>query len=379
MSHADSNRLLLTELETHLDQGLAARDQGDLPTARRSLARAEQALLSLARQSRDPMLKARRLEQAERLRAEIDRLVAAPAVSQAKLDPPGAATPTRAGDGGHGFAPEPARPGVRFDQVAGLEEVKREIRLRMILPFSHADQARRWGLGSGGGLLLYGPPGTGKTLIARATAGELDAAFFAIKASDIVSKWFGEAEINVRNLFAAAREPERSVVFIDEIDALAPARSGSNSSVMARLVPQFLAELDGFRQGNNALLLIGATNEPWALDPAMLRPGRLDLLIQVDLPDFPGRRRLLELMLQGKPLAPDLDLERLATLSEGLSGADLRGFVDRVTREGFEASLGGPDQPLTQEQLETWLAVTPRSVTSKQLQRYARFRADHGA
>ncbi len=387
MNTVDTNRLLLSELDANLDQGFAARDAGDYAAACRYLTRAEQALLSLARNSSEGGLKEQRFEQSQRLHGEIERL----SRMRPEARPPSSGgrrngskrkgRPTKDSqtkeDQGRDFAPEATVPDVRFDQVAGLEEAKREIRLRMVLPFAHPEKARRWGLGSGGGMLLYGPPGTGKTLVARATAGELDAAFFSIKASDIVSKWFGEAEINVKNLFSAAREQERSVLFIDEVDALVPARSSTHSTVMARLVPQFLAELDGFRKNDNALLVIGATNEPWALDPAMLRPGRLDVLIYVGLPDIQGRHRMLELMLANKPLADDVDPGRLAEMGEGLSGADIKGFVDHATRMGFEASLQGREQPLHQRQLEDLLETTPRSVTGKHLRRFDDFRRGH--
>ena len=173
---------------------------------------------------------------------------------------------------------------MRFADVAGLEDVKEEIRLRLIYPLAHPEKAQRYGIQSGGGLLLYGPPGTGKTLLARAVAGEIDAAFFTARPSELMSKWVGEAEQNIARLFDEARQCERAIIFLDEVEAMIPARRSSGSTVMQRVVPQILAELQGIRQRSSGLLFMGATNEPWALDPAVLRPGRFDARIYVGLP-----------------------------------------------------------------------------------------------
>ena len=264
------------------------------------------------------------------------------------------------------------RPDVDFDAVAGLDEVKEEIRLRMVYPFTHAEAAERYGMRAGGGLLLYGPPGTGKTLLARAVAGEIDAAFFTVRPSDILSKWVGEAEKNVAALFAAAHERERSVIFIDEIEALAPVRSGDGSSVMTRVVPQLLAELEGVRgRGPGALLFIGATNAPWDLDPAILRPGRFDVKVYVGLPDLPARAGILALELAGRPVALDLDVEDPARLFEGYSGADLRRVVEKAVGDSFLAEVGDgePREIGLDDLLAASEAVRP-SVDRETLGRY---------
>src|SRR3990172_2815800 len=145
-------------------------------------------------------------------------------------------------------------------------------------------------MGSGGGVLLYGPPGTGKTMIAKAIAHEIDATFFVVSPAQVMSKWVGEAEQNIRKLFEAAKAEPTSVIFLDEIEALVPKRKSDSSTVMQRVVPQILQELEGFdRTSERALLLVGATNQPWMLDEAILRPGRLDALVYVGLPDGPAR------------------------------------------------------------------------------------------
>jgi transitional endoplasmic reticulum ATPase len=138
------------------------------------------------------------------------------------------------------------KPKIRFDDIAGLDDVKEQIRLKMILPFTHPEKAKAYKVKTGGGILLYGPPGTGKTMIAKAVAGELDATFFAIAPSEILNKWVGESEKNIRKLFDAARGCEKAVIFIDEVDSLVPKRRDSEAGgVMQRVVPQILAELDG--------------------------------------------------------------------------------------------------------------------------------------
>ena len=176
-------------------------------------------------------------------------------------------------------------PSIRFDDVAGLDDVKQDIRLKMIYPFDHADLAAKFGIRPGGGVLLYGPPGTGKTMLAKATAGEIDAAFFRISPADILSKWVGEAEQNIKKLFDAAASEKRSIIFIDEIEALVPARRDEGSSVMQRVVPQILQGMEGFdKKSGQPILFMGATNVPWQLDPAVLRPGRFDEKVYIPLP-----------------------------------------------------------------------------------------------
>lgn len=364
-----THELQLKATDEHLAAALAHHREGKQEAARASLTRARHGLLRVAQATHNPILKERRLAQAAKL-AELDSVWAV-----ATNIGPSASEPAqeKAVAANGSFRPEMPDRSLGFDHVAGLEDAKREIRLRMILPFVHRDTARAFGIETGGGLLLYGPPGTGKTLLARATATELDAPFFSIKAADIMSKWVGEAEKNVAALFAAARSHERAVVFIDEIEALVPVRAGNGSTVMARVVPQFLAEIQGFHQHAGSLLVMGATNEPWAIDPAMLRPGRFDVHIHVGLPDATARRAQLARLLENRPLAMDVDSDRLAELAAGLSGADIAGFVQRAAREGFAASLDGVIQPLSQSLLESTLVATRPSVGAERARKYTLF------
>lgn len=266
------------------------------------------------------------------------------------------------------------KPDVRFADVAGLEDVKEQIRLKLIYPFSHPDKAQRYGICSGGGILLYGPPGTGKTLIARATAGELDASFFVAKPSDLMSKWVGEAEQNVNRLFEAARACARAVIFLDEVEAMLPKRRESNSTVMQRVVPQFLAELEGFGGKASNLLFVGATNEPWSLDPAAMRPGRFDEKIYVPLPDPVARRRILDLNLAGRPLDADVDLALLTERLAGYSGADVVQVCLRASTVAFlDAVERDIERAIAWTDFEAALAAVKPSVSAKDLERFERF------
>ena len=269
------------------------------------------------------------------------------------------------------------RPTIRFDDLAGLEDVKEEIRLKMIYPFQHPEQAERYKIRRGGGILLYGPPGTGKTLMARAVAGEIDAAFFTVKPSEIMSKWVGDSEQNIQRLFAAARSHERSIVFIDEIEALVPARRDVQAGVMSRLVPQILAELEGFDTSEkNPILFIGATNEPWSLDPAVLRPGRFDEKVYVGLPDADARAEIFRICLKERPLADDVDLAALAALTEGFSGADIKNVCEKSAAELFLRAVrdGGESAPIARADLERVITAAQPSVSRSNLERFQTYR-----
>src|SRR4051812_41868948 len=205
------------------------------------------------------------------------------------------------------------KPSLKFDDVAGLDGVKEDIRLKMVYPFEHPELAEKFGIRGGGGVLLYGPPGTGKTMLAKATAGEIDATFFRISPADVLSKWVGEAEQNLKKLFDAAAAEPRAIIFIDEIESLVPARRDEGSSVMQRVVPQILQGMEGFDEKQNSpILFMGATNVPWQLDPAVLRPGRFDEKVYIPLPDLPARRKMLEIYLSRRPLAEEIDLDAVA-------------------------------------------------------------------
>ncbi|MFQ5653138.1 MAG: ATP-binding protein [Planctomycetota bacterium] len=365
----------LTHYERYRKEGIDAHRRGDPDRARFNLLKAAEHLYSVANRS-DGRIKEERTRRAGELLSMARDL----SVLDARRRTGPRDRPAREGDddgdpgGGDRFRIA-ERPDVTFEQIAGLEDVKEEIRLKIIYPFLHRDRAEHYGIRPGGGILLYGPPGTGKTLLACAVAGEVECAFFTVKPSEILSKWVGDAEKNLAGLFDAARADAPSVIFIDEVDALAPKRSESRSSVMARLVPQILAELEGFSGKTEPVLFIGATNEPWSLDPAILRPGRFDEMIYVGLPDPPARLRILEIHLEGKPLAEDVDLVRLGELLDGCSGADLRNLCRKAADDAFLRAVdSGSDGPIDQLLLLRLAREIRPSVSPKALQRFQQYR-----
>ncbi len=247
------------------------------------------------------------------------------------------------------FAPV-EKTGVMLDDVAGLEQAKDEIRRLIIEPIKHPEIYKKFKKNKGGGILLYGVPGTGKTMIAQAIANEIDAKFYSIKSSDIASKWFGDSEQNVKNLFNEARKHSCSIIFFDEFEALG-AKRDSYSTVMKRLVPELLSQMQGFEKSNNTLLLIAATNRPWDVDTAFLRPGRFNTSFYVPLPNSDARRVIIEKQLDNIPLQDDFDIEKIIEFTEGFNGSDVVEFCDklkdyaihRTIESGFESKITNDD------------------------------------
>jgi len=225
------------------------------------------------------------------------------------------------------------RPDIRLDDVAGLEEVKAALREDVILPFIHPEVYDRFGVRGGGGVLMYGPPGNGKTFIAKAVAGELDAAFFTVDASQIKDKYVGETEKNMRKLFEQACEHERAVIFLDEIDALVQKRGAQKVNA----VTQFLIMADGITNMSDGgmLLLLGATNKPWSIDPAALRPGRFGRQIYVGLPDKSARKGIARYCFKNVPLEDGFSFAKAAKQMEGFSGADVAEVCRRAKKKAI--------------------------------------------
>ena len=260
-------------------------------------------------------------------------------------------------------------PTIRWSDIGGLDQSIERLREGIELPLTHPEAFRRIGIRPARGFLLYGAPGTGKTLLAKATARESNANFIATKSSDLLSKWYGESEQQIARLFARARQVAPTVIFIDEIDSLVPARGGGlgEPQVTERVVNTILAEMDGLEELNN-VVVIGATNRPSLIDPALLRPGRFDELIYVAPPDTAGRRRILAIHTEGMPLADDVDLESLAQRTERFTGADLE---DLVRRAGLNALRRGLDaNQVTKADFEEALSDTRASVTEQMLGEY---------
>ena len=262
-------------------------------------------------------------------------------------------------------------PTIRWEDIGGLDDARDRLREGVELPLKHPEAFRRLGIRPAKGFLLYGPPGTGKTLLAKAAARESEANFIATKSSDLLSKWYGESEQQIARLFNRARQVAPTIIFIDELDSLVPARGGSfgEPQVTERVVNTILSEMDGLEELQN-VVLIGATNRPTLIDPALLRPGRFDDLIYVGPPDVAGRRRILAIHTRHMPLAKDVDLESLAQRTDRFTGADLE---DLVRRAGLTALRRGLDSgEVTRADFEVAMTETRASVTPEMLEEYGR-------
>lgn len=217
----------------------------------------------------------------------------------------------------------------RFMHIAGMDDLKKTIRLQIIEPFLNPGMFAKFRKKAGGGILLYGPPGCGKTMLARAVANECNATFLAIGISEILTAWLGESERNLALMFEKARAQKPCVMFFDELDALAFARSKSSSDTSRKIVNEFLSQLDGFENANDQVLILAATNMPWDVDPAMKRPGRFARQVFVPPPDAVARARIIELALESVPHSA-VDPAAVAKVTEQFSGADVDALVERA-------------------------------------------------
>jgi transitional endoplasmic reticulum ATPase len=243
------------------------------------------------------------------------------------------------------------KPEVSFKDVGGMENVKREIDLKIVQPLLHPEIYKAYGKKIGGGILLYGPPGCGKTYIAKATAGQINAKFISLNLNDILDMWIGNSEKNLHRIFEVARNNTPCVLFIDEIDALGASRSDMKQSAGKNLINQFLQELDGISNDNEGLLILGATNMPWHLDTAFRRPGRFDRILFVPPPDAPAREAIFDLKLEEKP-TKDIDTKALAKKAPEYSGADIEAVIDIAIENKLEDAIrSGIPQPLTTKDL----------------------------
>jgi transitional endoplasmic reticulum ATPase len=213
-------------------------------------------------------------------------------------------------------------PRTTYEDIGGLHEEIQRVREMVELPLRHPELFQRLGIEPPKGVLLHGPPGCGKTLLARAVANESEANFYSINGPEIMSKFYGESEARLREIFQQAQQNSPSIIFIDELDAIAPKREEVTGEVERRVVAQLLALMDGL-SGRGNVIVIGATNRPGALDPALRRPGRFDREIEIGVPDKQGRHEVLQIHTRGMPLAEDVDLKKLAEITHGYTGADL--------------------------------------------------------
>lgn len=371
--------------ERYRQKGLDARRAGQWDSARVYLLEAARVMLALSKQAQGEELKEGRRQMSQRL-LDLARDCDKAKAENRRRPAPARNAPASSADASSGGESGPAadqwivreKPTLRFDDVAGLDRVKQDIKLKMIYPFEHPELAQRFGIRPGGGILFFGPPGTGKTMLAKATAGEIDATFFRVSPADLLSKWVGEAEQNIKKLFDAAAAEAKAIIFIDEIEALVPARQDGGTSVMQRVVPQILQGMEGFdKKKLSPMLFLGATNVPWQLDPAVMRPGRFDQKVYIPLPDLPARQKLLEIYLGKRPLADDVNVDQLAHQLDGYSGADIKFICDQSAVIPFLQSVAtGQEGDITDAIIRQVISETPRSVTPTMLKRFDEWAAE---
>jgi transitional endoplasmic reticulum ATPase len=291
-------------------------------------------------------------------------------------------------------------PDVTWDDIGGLEDVKKNLQEMILYPIEHPDKFHKFGMSPSKGVLFYGPPGCGKTLLAKAVAHECSSNFISIKGPELLTMWFGESEANVREVFDKARGAAPCVLFFDELDSVGIARGSSQGDAGGagdRVLNQLLTEMDGVG-GKKNLFFIGATNRPDILDEALIRPGRLDQLIYIPLPDKPSRVSVLKAVLRKSPIAPNINFDFLGDLTDGFTGADITELCQRATkaaiRESIEAeeqrkalmkenpdgdqamaeAMEDPVPVITRKHFEEALAAARKSVTAYDLDKFEQFR-----
>ncbi|OGL43851.1 MAG: hypothetical protein A2161_19065 [Candidatus Schekmanbacteria bacterium RBG_13_48_7] len=367
-------RFYIDTFNDYKEKGLSALRKGNLTEARFNLLKAAEYLFLLAEKSEGELRTVRKQTARKLLEMAKQIQPGKPKVYHTK-ESQGSSNDESRDEGAKKWILV-RKPDIYFKDIAGLENVKELIKKRVIYPFQHPEITKRYKKKMGGGVLLYGPPGTGKTMIAKAVATELDAVFFNIKCSDIISKWVGDAEKNLADLFSEASQYERAVIFLDETESIVSKR-GSGSTVMDRVIPEFLSQVDGIEKRSNCILLLGATNRPWDMDEAALRTGRFGELIYVGLPDIKARKKILELELFGVPMDHDIDYDMLAEKLEGYTGADIAGICETATDFPYDRERETNEKSqLTEIDLLSAIKLKKPSVTQNQLKKYEIFRSE---
>lgn len=370
---------LYDNFKSYQEKGVKALKEGNNAEAKKYLLKAAEALFKLAKNNTGSLKK--QWEESANNIYEKALAIEVDGVSHARpktSSSPQKRSKNQPDDTTTNFVPMTTIPDISFDDVIGLEDVKKYIRMNVIKPFENPEIYKVFRKEAGGGALLYGPPGTGKTMIAKAIANEVGAAFYSVKASDIMSKWVGESEQNVKQLFEAVRSHPITVLFIDEIESITTKRGSHNSSVLDRVVSEFLAQLDGFNEEtDNVTMLLAATNVPSKIDEAIMRPGRFDRLIYIPLPEKEARIAIMRKMIDRIPVENDLDFDMIADITEGFSGADLKGLVESTKSLAIERTLdtGEISEITTEDFLESMQGRTP-STTNSLMKQYDKFRED---
>lgn len=360
---------LLRSFDAVYKSAQAAQNSGAYNKAKRDYYKAAEYMVELSKLAGDK-LKAARVERAKRIIEIADGLP-----NSAPRPTPKARTAPNSGnadDDGVKAVEAAAIPDITFDDVMGLDEAKEAIRIKMIYPMSHADVYAALGKKSGGGILLYGPPGTGKTMLAKAAAHEAGATFYAVKCSDIVSKWVGESEKNIAALFDAARKNDRAIIFFDELDSLFFKRGQDVHN--DRRVNELLQQIDGFSSKGSGLMVLGATNNPWAVDDAATRPGRFSQKIYIPLPEPHARRQMIAARLKKTRVDGDINLDEIVIKTDGFSGADMAELVDRATDCPLRRSLkDGNISGLTQADMDEALSIVKPSVDKAAIKKFLEY------
>lgn len=251
---------------------------------------------------------------------------------------------------------------ITFDDIGGLDEVKKAISMKIIKPFQNPELFSMFNKKIGGGILLFGPPGCGKTFIAKATAGECKAKFTNVRITDILDSYIGQSEKNISYIFEEAKKKKPCILFFDEIDTLGYSRLKLSSQYLRGVIDQFLCEMDGLDSSKDKVMIIGATNTPWDIDSAFKRPGRFDRVIFVQPPDKEARKIIFNLKLEGKPVEY-IDLDVLSQATELYSGADIENVVDIAAEKVIEEIMnGGVERKITQKDLMLAIKQTKPST-----------------
>lgn len=358
----DDIELLNSTFELYMQKGKEAKEKGNYALAKRNFMLAGETMMKIAKISQGK-LKEVRLNRAKRIVELSDRI--------------GTEKEKKKGDASE-EDDEVKRwqqaeiPNIHFSDVAGLEDVKKAIKIRMINPILYPDKYKLYNKKTGGGVLLYGPPGTGKTMIAKAIACEVGAKFYAVKGSDIVSKWVGESEKNINSLFEEANKQDRAIIFIDEMDSLLGKRGQDIHN--DKRVNEFLQQIDGFSGRNPNLLLLGATNRPWDIDTAATRSGRFSQKIYIPLPDEKARKFMIEKNMKNVPVSKDFDVDKIVKRTKNYSGADIEELCDRAKDEPLLKAIELDSVvEVTNKDFNNILKIFPPSVTENELEKFAEY------
>jgi len=365
----EDKTLLNETFNLYYNKAKAEHADGNVGIAKRNYLLAAETLMRMAKSSTAELKKAQ-FDRAKRI-MDIAENMEAPKKTKSVTGEKGASKGADSDEEGKAFISAEI-PDISFADIAGLEDVKRAIRMRMLDPIKHPEKYEYYGKKTGGGVLLFGPPGTGKTMIAKAIAHEAGAKFYAIKGSDIVSKWVGDSEKNINSLFEQARKDDRAIIFVDEMDSLFGARG--NDPHNDRRVNEFLQQIDGFAGKSPNMLLLGATNRPWDVDSAAVRSGRFSQKIYIPLPDAEARRYLFKLYLKKAPLTDDVNIAELVKFTENFSGADIAEVCDRAKEAPLEKYIAtGEPVKVRQIDLLRVIAEILPTVDRAEIARFERY------